>query len=81
MNSWKQYIGHSDATLLSLIFLDDFQHVTNFLNSILFAVETNIFYSNLNVKELFEKVNKDLANVTNRCVTNKLSINTSKINS
>ena len=81
LKSWKQYICYSDGTLLSLIFLDDFQHVTNFLNSILFAVETNIFYSNLNVKELFEKVNKDLANVTNRCVTNKLSINTSKINS
>ena len=30
--------------LLSLIFVDDFQHVTNFLNSVMFAVETNIFY-------------------------------------
>ena len=67
--------------LLSLIFVDDFQHETNFLNSIMFAVETNIFYSNRNIKELFEKVNKELANVTNWCVTNKLSINTSKINS
>ena len=47
----------------------------------MFAVETNIFYSNLNVKELFEKVNKELASVTNGCVTSKLSINTSKINS
>ena len=81
LNSWKQYIGYSDATLLSLIFLDDFQHVTNFINSIMFAVETNIFYSNLNVKELFEKVNKELASVTNGCVTSKLSINTSQINS
>ena len=81
LNSWKQYICYSDGTLLSLIFLDDFQHVTNFLNSIMFAVETNIFYSNLNVKELFEKVNKELASVTNGCVTSKLSINTSKINS
>ena len=67
--------------LLSLIFVDDFQHVTNFLNSIMFAVETNIFYPNSIIKELFENVNKELANVTNWCVTNKLSINTSKINS
>ena len=67
--------------LLSLIFVDDFQHVTNFLNSIMFAVETNIFYPNSIIKELFENVNKELANVTNWCVTNKLSINASKISS
>ena len=47
----------------------------------MFAVDTNIFYSNCNRKELLENVNKDLANVTNWCVTNKLSINASKINS
>ena len=47
----------------------------------MFAVETNIFYPNSFIKELFENVNKELANVTNWCVTNKLSINTSKISS
>ena len=47
----------------------------------MFAVETNIFYSNRNINELFEKVNKEQANVTNWCVTNKLSNNASKINS
>ena len=44
----------------------------------MFAVETKIFYSNRNIKGLFEKVNKELANVTNWCVTNKLSINANK---
>ena len=39
----------------------------------MFAVETNIFYPNSIIKELFENVNKELANVTNWCVTNKLS--------
>ena len=43
--------------LISLIFVDDFQNVTNFLNSIMFAVETNIFYPNSLIKELFENVN------------------------
>ena len=43
--------------LLYLIFVDDFQNVTNFLNSIMFAVETNIFYPNSLIKELFENVN------------------------
>ena len=50
----------------------------------MFAVETKIFYSNRNIKELFEKVNKaskELANVTNWCVKNKISINRSDVNS
>ena len=67
--------------LLFLIFVDDFQHVANLLNLIMFAVETNVFYPNSIIKELFENVNKELANVTNWCVTNKLSINASKISS
>ena len=77
----EQYACYSKGTLLSLIFVDDFKHVTDFLNSIMFAVETNVFYLNRNITELFEKVNKELTNVTNRCVMNKLSINTSRINS
>ena len=81
LNSWKQYVCYPEVTLLSLIFVGNFQHVTNFLNLIMFAVETNIFYSNRNINELFEKVNKEQANVTNWCVTNKLSTNASKINS
>ena len=44
----------------------------------MFAVETKIFYANSNINELFEKVNTELANVTNLCVTNKLWINTTK---
>ena len=47
----------------------------------MFAVDTNIFYLNSNINDLFENVNKEPANVTNWCVANKLSINTSKINS
>ena len=41
----------------------------------MFAVETNSFYSNSIIDELFEKVKKELASVTNWCVTNKLSTN------
>ena len=72
LNSWKQYVCYAEGTLLSLIFVDEFQYVSNFINSIMFAVQTNIFYSNHNIKELFEKVNKELASVTHWCVTNKL---------
>ena len=47
----------------------------------MFADETKIFCPNSIIKQLFENVNKDLANVTNWRVTNKLSIKTRKINS
>ena len=51
--------------LLSLIFANDLQHVTKLLNPIMFAVDTDIFYLNSDINELFENVNKELANVTN----------------
>ena len=55
--------GVSSGSITFRIFVDDFQHVTNFLKSIMFAVKTNIFYPNSIIKELFENVNKELANV------------------
>ena len=57
-----------------LIFVDDLQHVTKFLDPIMFADDTNLIYSD----SKFEKVNKELTNVTDWCLANKLSINTSK---
>ena len=50
-------LGSVLVPLFSLIFVDDFQNVTNLLNSIMFVVETNIFYPNSIIKELFENVN------------------------
>ena len=38
--------------------------------------DTNLFYSNSNINELFENVNKELVN--SWCLANKESINTSK---
>ena len=42
------------APLISLIIDDDLKNVTNFLNSIMFAVEANIFYPNSIIKELLK---------------------------
>ena len=50
-------LGSMLFPLLSLIFADDFQHVKNFLNSVMFAVETNMFYPNSIIKELSENIN------------------------
>ena len=53
---------------------DDLQYVTKYLDPIMFADDTNLFYSNNSISELFENVNKELANVTDWCFANKLSI-------
>ena len=44
------------------------------------ADDTNLFFSTSNVIELFENVNKELANVTDKCFANKWSIKASKTN-
>ena len=44
-------------SLLPLIFVNDLQHVIKFLNPKMFAVNTNIFYSNSIIIELFENLN------------------------
>ena len=49
--------GSTLVPLLSLVSADDFQNVTNFLNSVMFAAETSIFYPNSIINELFENVN------------------------
>ena len=67
--------------LHSLILVNDLQHVTKFLSPTMFADDTNIFYSNINKKQLFENINKEVENFNNWCVVNKVSINASKINS
>ena len=77
LNSWKQYVHCSEATtlfkcgvpqglilgpLLSLKLVDDLQYITKFVIPIMFAEDTNVFSSNSNLNELFENVNKEVAN-------------------
>ena len=47
----------------------------------IFAEDASIFSSNSNTNKLFENLNKELGNITNWCIANKLSLNTSKTNS
>ena len=56
------------------IFVNDLQYVTKYLDPIMFEDDTNLFYSNNSISELFENVNKELANVTDWCFANKRSI-------
>ena len=55
--------------LLFLLYVNYLDHVSKALNSIMFADNTNV---------LFEKMNKELTNVSNWLNANKLSLNVKK---
>ena len=48
--------------LISLKLINDLQHATKFLSPIIFAEDTNIFYSNSNINDLFEIGHEELGN-------------------
>ena len=64
--------------LLFLIFINDLCHSTPLLEAILFADDTNLFYSHNNVKELFRTMNAELSHLNDWSCANKLSLNTDK---
>ena len=64
--------------LLFLIFINDLCYSTPLLEAILFADDTNLFYSHNNVKELFRTMNAELSHLNDWFCANKLSLNTDK---
>ena len=69
------------SPLLFLVYiLNDLCNVSNVLELILFADDTNIFYSHTDASYLMEVVNLELKKITCWFYTNKLSINVKKSN-
>jgi hypothetical protein len=64
--------------LLFLLYVDDMKYCSNILNFILFADDTNIFYSCSNPDDLYRVVNAELAKLSNWFKANKLSLNLKK---
>ena len=64
--------------LLFLIYVNDIVSSSNCLNFILFADDTNIFYSHKNINIIFETVNRELIKINEWFQANKLSLNTTK---
>ena len=64
--------------LLLLIFVNDLNNVSSILDPIMFADDTNLFYSNKNIHQLFAKVNEELEKIGDWFKANKLSLNNKK---
>ena len=64
--------------LLFLLYINDLPNVSNILDPIMFADDTNLFYSHHNIKELFTTVNKELQKLGDWFTSNKLSLNIKK---
>ena len=64
--------------LLFLIYVNDLPQLSNKLNTIMFADDTNIFVSGKNVTTLFKTMNDELNSLVEWFRANKLSLNQSK---
>ena len=63
---------------LFVIFLNDLCHSASLLEAILFADDTNLFYSHNKVKELIRTMNAEPKRLKYWFCANKLSLNTDK---
>jgi hypothetical protein len=68
------------APLLFLLYINDINKVSNVANLILFADDTNLFYSHNNLPFLIDQVNGELDKLSVWLSANKLSINLKKTN-
>jgi len=66
--------------LLFLIYINDIAQSSTLLDFHLFADDTSIFYKHKNFIEMEEILNKELENVSNWLIANKLSLNVGKSN-
>ena len=70
--------GSISWPLFFLLYVNDLHNASNILNPIMFAEDTNLFFSHSDINVLFEKMNKELPNVSNWFNANKLSLSVIK---
>ena len=77
-------VSHSKSTklgpLLFLLYINDLCNVSKVMDFILFADDTNIFFSHNDFNSLSETLNTEMSKLTQWCRANKLSINFKKSN-
>ena len=72
--------GSNLGPLLFLLYINDLANVSTTLHFILFADDTNIFYSNRSCTSLMEIVNNELTLISKWFVANRLTLNVDKTN-
>ena len=64
--------------LLFLLYVHDLKNASSVLDPIMFADDTNLFYTHSNIQKLFSTMNEELANINQWFTSNKLSLNAKK---
>ena len=64
--------------LLFLLYVNNFKNASNILDPIIFADDTNLFFTHKDVRYLFQIVNQELENIKQWFISNKLSLNIKK---
>ena len=64
--------------LVFLIFVNDLSNSTKVLDPVLFADDANLFFSDSNIRTLFEIANQELSQINDWFFANKLSLNLEK---
>ena len=70
--------GSNLGPLLFIVYVNDFPNCLAFGNSLSFADDTTIILKDKCINKLFENTNKELQNIDNWLIANKLSINITK---
>ena len=69
---------YSRASYFSFVYINDLSFVSDVLDPIMFADDTNLFYSHKDINTLFLKVNNRLHKINQWFTSNKLSLNVKK---
>ena len=64
--------------LLFLLYVNDLKNASSVLDPIMFADDTNLFYTHANIQKLFSTLNEELAGISQWFTSNKLSFNAKK---
>ena len=64
--------------LLFLLYVNDLKNASSVLDPIMFADNTNLFYTHSNIKNLFSTMNEELASINQLFNSSKLSLNAEK---
>ena len=81
-NKQKVTCGLPQGSILGplsfLTYANDLPSAYNLLNTIMFADDTNLFFEHKDISFLFSTVNRELQNINEWFISNKLSLNVKK---